>query len=85
MRAVEDREATIGIFVHSHGGAHEMRAQRRGWDLQGEGAPFDRVVVADPALFLEAQEAGAAPARSSTKALPASAGAIAKAALCSGR
>ncbi|HEV2098804.1 MAG TPA: hypothetical protein VGR45_07735 [Stellaceae bacterium] len=56
VRAMEDRQAAVGIFVDAHDRAHEMRPQRARRDLQAEAAPFDGVVVADPALFLEAED-----------------------------
>jgi hypothetical protein len=52
---VEDRQPPVGIFVHPHHGADQMRRQRVRRDLQAEPAPLDGVVVADPALLLEAQ------------------------------
>jgi hypothetical protein len=56
MWPVKDRQAAVGVLVHAHGGADKMGAQRAWRDLQAEPAPFDRVVVADPALLLEAQD-----------------------------
>src|SRR5512135_621012 len=56
MRAMEDRQPAIGVLVHAHGGAHEMGPQRARRDLQAEPAPLDGVVVADPALLLDAQD-----------------------------
>jgi hypothetical protein len=81
MRPVEDRQAPVGILVHAHGGAHKMRPQRARRDLQGQAAPLDGIVIAYPALLVDAQDVARRPVRSRTKALPASAGATAKAAL----
>jgi hypothetical protein len=52
---MEDRQPAVRIFVHAHHGAHKMRAQRPGRDLQSEPPPFDGVAVADPALLLDWQ------------------------------
>ena len=65
MWPVKDRQAAVGIFVHAHRGAHKMRSERARRDVQGEAAPLDRVVVADPAILLDRQDvahpAGAIP------------------------
>ena len=48
-------------------------------------APFDGVVVAHPALLLDDRMSRTRPVQAATKALPASAGATAKAALWAGQ
>jgi hypothetical protein len=86
--AAEDGQPIVGAFVHPHYRAHAMRPQRARRDLQGCALAIDGVVIADPALPLEAQDiaaaqdiGGGAPARSGTKAAPVSTGSAANAAL----
>ena len=54
---MEDRQLPVGILVRARHRAHEMGSQWARRDLQRQPTPFDGVVVADPALFLEAQDA----------------------------
>lgn len=51
-----DGEAAIGIFEDAHLGAREVGTQRRWRDLQAEPLPLHGVVVADDALFLDAED-----------------------------
>lgn len=56
MGAVEDGQACVWVFMHPDRGAHEVRPKRARRKLQGEGAPFDGVVVADTTLLLDTQD-----------------------------
>ena len=85
MRPMKDRQAPVRVFMHAHRGTHEMRPERAQRDLYGQTPPLDGVVVTYPALFLDAQDLAHPAVRSPTKALPASAGATAKAALWTGQ
>jgi len=44
------------VFVHAHCGAHKMGPQWARRDLQGEAPPLDGIVVAHPAVLLDAQD-----------------------------
>ena len=46
----------VGVVVDPDPGAHQVRAQRRGRDLQLAAAPGDAVVVADDALLLDRED-----------------------------
>ena len=85
MGSMEDRQSPVRVFMDAHYGAHEVRPQWVRRDLQGEPAPFDGVVVADPALLWMHKISRTRPVRSATKALLISAGATAKAALWAGQ
>ena len=52
----EDGDGAVGIVVDPDPGAHKVRAQRRGRDLQLAAAPGDAVVVADDALLLDRED-----------------------------
>ena len=76
------RQTAIGVFVNANSGANELWPQRARRDVQDQVARFDRAVVADSARLLDTQDLADPAAQSGTRALPASPGAIAKAALC---
>jgi hypothetical protein len=65
VRAVKEREPPVRVFVDTHRRAHEVRPQRVRRDLQDRSAPLDGVVVADPALLLDAQDLAPLPIRRS--------------------
>src|SRR3546814_16821044 len=54
MRAEEDGEGAVGILVDPDPGLDEMWPERARRELQMQTVPFDGVVVADPALVLNA-------------------------------
>src|SRR3546814_6364008 len=56
MRAEEDGEGAVGILVDPDPGLDEMWPERARRELQMQTVPFDGVVVADPALVLNAQD-----------------------------
>ena len=74
--SVEDRQVSIGVFVHAHRGAREMGSQRARRDLQAQATPLDGVVVAHAALLLDVQDlahpAGAISERKRCRPRPAS-------------
>src|SRR3546814_9879220 len=56
MRAEEDGEGAVGILVDPDPGLDEMWPERARRELQMQTVPFDGVVVAAPALVLNAQD-----------------------------
>lgn len=56
VRPPKHRQPTVRVFVDADLVPDEVRTQRRPWDLQGEAFPLDGVVVADDALFLDAED-----------------------------
>src|SRR3546814_20314765 len=56
MRAEEDGEGAVGILVNPDPGLDEMWPERARRELQMQTVPFDGVVVAAPALVLNAQD-----------------------------
>src|SRR5512147_183189 len=56
VRPPKHRQPTVWVFVDADLGPDEVRTQRRRRDLQGELFPLDGVVVADDALFLDAED-----------------------------
>ena len=57
-RAVEQADGLVGIAPDLDGGFDEVRPQRAWFDLQPEPAEDDRIVVADDAILLMAQDLG---------------------------
>ena len=56
VRSPEHRQGAVRVFVEAPPGAHEVLTQRQRRDLQAEPLPLDGVVVADDALFLDAED-----------------------------
>ena len=56
LRSLEDGKGAVGILVPPDGRPDQVRPQRGRRDLQVAAVPADAVVVADPALFLDAQD-----------------------------
>jgi hypothetical protein len=56
MRPEEDGDGAVGILVNSDHGLDEVRPQAARRQLETESVPFDGIVVADGALFLDAQD-----------------------------
>ena len=75
-RAVEDGELAVGIVVDAHLGPDEVGPQRALGQLQHQAVVAQGVVVADGALFLDAQDlapgAGAVTTRSCRRSPPGS-------------
>src|SRR3546814_19734307 len=61
MRAEEDGEGAVGILVDPDSGLAEMWPERARRELQMQTVPFDRVVVAEPALVLNAPDLAPGP------------------------
>src|SRR6266446_5200225 len=55
MGSEEDGDGAVGILMDPDDGLDEVRPEAAWRQLQGEAAPFDRVVVADGALLLNAE------------------------------
>jgi len=58
MGSEEDGDGTVGILVNPDDGFDEVWPEAALRQLQGHPAPFDRVVVADGALLLNAEDLG---------------------------
>jgi len=82
---MEDGQGFIGIVMDAHRGLDEVGPQRALRQLQGEAVVAHGVVVADDALFLDAEAVAPDAAGSGTKAEPGWVGLTAKRALWAGR
>src|SRR3979411_1234937 len=61
-RAVEDSQAAVGVFVHTHGRAHIVPAMLLRRNLQAAPVPGDAVVGANDAVLLDAEHVADRPA-----------------------
>ena len=58
MGSEEDGDGTVRILVNPDDGFDEVRPEAALRQLQRQAAPFDRVVIADGALLLNAEDLG---------------------------
>ncbi len=58
VRSEEHGDRAVGIFVDADRDLDEVRSERALRQLETEAAPFHGIVVADDALFLDAENLG---------------------------